>query len=416
MGHSSTALVIGYLRPCRSQFQHAVDRPLLRCKVTYIVPLPIRKARESLMISVAPPEKEWSSGHRADTTTLGRPSHDRGAVEAPILRSEERIETSTIPRPSARVQLRRVIFTEHRYHPGTDFRRLSGVRAGNRPDHGCRSDRSEQLAAIPVPSSKEELMSDQSFSQNNPVPSEYGTSMPRYVPSSPGTPPHSSTGGEDSTADVAKSQARDVAGDAKGAAQQVAATAKEQAGEVAHEAKTQVKQVVGQAQSELSDQAQAQQTKAADGLHSLGDQLAAMARGSDQPGMATDVAQQAADRAHEFAGWLENRDPQGVLNEVRSFARRKPGVFLVAALGAGILSGRLARGMSADGDAATSSGSPRNAQADRSSTPSQGVTGSAHAQLPPSSSRSQELADGSNESGFRDAPAHRRDSMPGAQG
>lgn len=260
-------------------------------------------------------------------------------------------------------------------------------------------------------------MSDQSFPQNNPAPSEYGTNMPRYVPPTPGVPPGPSGDDDDSTTDVAKSQAQEVAGGAKGAAQQVAGTTKEQAGQVAQEAKTQVKQVVGQAQSELSDQAQTQQTKAASGLHSLGDQLAAMAQGSEQPGMATDVAQQAADRAHEFAGWLENRDPQGVLDEVRSFARRKPGVFLVAALGAGVLAGRLARGMSADSDATTSSSgsSTKNTQAGRAGTSSTAqINETERAQLTPSTSP--EFADGLGAPDFRGAPTRHRENLPGVDG
>ncbi len=219
---------------------------------------------------------------------------------------------------------------------------------------------------------------------------------------------------EGSTTDVAKSQAADVAGGAKHAGQQVADSAKEQAGQVAQEAKTQVKQVVGQAQSELSDQARTQQTKAATGLHSLGDQLAAMAKGSDQPGMATDVAQQAADRAHEFAGWLEKRDPQGVLDEVRSFARRKPGVFLVAALGAGVLAGRLARGMSAGTDQAADGPSTKTAQATRFDDATQVARTPAPAQLTPSSS--EEFVDRLGAQDFQDAAVRHREDLPGVNG
>lgn len=258
-------------------------------------------------------------------------------------------------------------------------------------------------------------MSDQPFPQNNPAPTEYETNMPRYVPPTLGVPTAPSGNNSDSTTDVAKSQAADVAGGAKDAAQQVVGTAKEQVGQVAQEAKTQVKQVVGQAQSELSDQAQTQQTKTASGLHSLGDQLAAMAKGSDQPGMATDVAQQAADRAHQFAGWLEDRDPQGVLDEVRSFARRKPGVFLVAALGAGVLAGRLARGISAGTNTTNSSGpTTPTAQAGRRDTSSAQLGNAGPPQLTPSMPG--EFADGLKAQDFRDAPVRHREDLPGVNG
>ncbi len=260
-------------------------------------------------------------------------------------------------------------------------------------------------------------MSDQPFSQNSgQARSEFDTDIPPYVPPTPPVPsPPANSDDANSTTDVVKSQAADVAGGAKEAGQQVADTAKEQAGEVVQEAKSQVKQIIGQAQSELSDQAQTQQTKAATGLHSLGDQLAAMAKGSEQPGMATDVAQQAADRAHQFADWLENRDPQGVLDQARSFARRKPGVFLVAALGAGVVAGRLARGMSAGTDsAATASPSTKAAHATRSEDSSQIAGTAAPAQL--TSSSSEELVDRLGAQDFGGAPRQYRGDLPGVNG
>lgn len=257
-------------------------------------------------------------------------------------------------------------------------------------------------------------MSDQPFSQNpEQTPPGFDTAIPPYVPPTPPVPPPANSDAN-STTDVVKSQAADVAGGAKEAGQQVADTAKEQAGGVVREAKSQVKEMVGQAQSELSDQAQTQQTKAATGLHSLGDQLAAMAKGSEQPGMATDVAQQGADRAHQFADWLENRDPQGVLDEARSFARRKPGVFLVAALGAGVLAGRLARGMSAGTDSAASARpSTKAARATRSEDSSQIAGTAAPAQL---ASSSEELVDRLGAQDFRDAETRHREELPGVNG
>ncbi len=159
-------------------------------------------------------------------------------------------------------------------------------------------------------------------------------------------------GGPPSTADVAKDQASSVAGSASDSAKHVAGVAKDQAGQVTAEAGQQVRQLVGQAQSELSDQAQVQQEKLAGGLHSVGDQLKAMAQNSDQPGVATDLAHQAADKAHQLAGWLDERDPGSVVNEVRAFARKRPGMFLAVALGAGLVAGRLARGLAADPDQA----------------------------------------------------------------
>ncbi len=265
-------------------------------------------------------------------------------------------------------------------------------------------------------------MSDQPFYQNSESGSpQFNSAVPPYVPpttvANPSRPP-AGPAEEGSTTDVVKSQAAGVAGEAKQAAQQVAGTAKDQAGEVVQEAKSQVKELVGQAQSELSDQAQTQQTKAASGLRALGDQLAAMAQKSDQPGMATDVAQQAADRAHQFAGWLESRDPQGVLDGARSFARRKPGVFLVAALGAGVLAGRLARGMSAGQDTQTP-GSPQSTMAypARSDDTTRITGAAAPVQLPSAMpSSSEELVDRLGAQDFRNADVRHREELPGVNG
>ena len=158
-----------------------------------------------------------------------------------------------------------------------------------------------------------------------------------------------------STAGVAKDQAASVAGGAADAAKNVAGTAKEQAGQVATEAKKQVKDLVGQARTELTGQAQVQQERVAGGLKSVGDQLRALADGSGEPGPANDIAHQAADKVHEIAAWFENRDPGTVLADVKTFARQRPGAFLAMSLGAGVLVGRLAKGLAADPDAGSGS-------------------------------------------------------------
>ncbi len=186
-------------------------------------------------------------------------------------------------------------------------------------------------------------------------------SAPAYAPTVPevsGSPvSHQPPPSDPSTTDVAKDQAANVAGGASEAAQQVAGVAKDQVKQVAAETGKQAKQLLGQAQSELTDQAATQQQRAAVGLHSVGDQLTSMAGASEQPGMATDLAQQAGEKAHQIAGWLEHRDPGSVLTELRSFARQRPGVFFAIALGAGVVAGRLARGLTADPDEASSSSS-----------------------------------------------------------
>ena len=108
--------------------------------------------------------------------------------------------------------------------------------------------------------------------------------------------------------------------------------------------------MIGQARSELTDQAQVQQARVATGLHSIADQLRTMATDSSEQGAVADLTHQAAEKTREVANFFENRDPGGVLDEVRAFARKRPGAFLALALGAGVVAGRLARGIAADPD------------------------------------------------------------------
>ena len=56
-----------------------------------------------------------------------------------------------------------------------------------------------------------------------------------------------------------------------------------------------------------------------------------MVAGDDNPGAATDLARQAADRSGSAASWLDGRDPAAVLDDLTAFARRRPGAFLAAA-------------------------------------------------------------------------------------
>jgi ElaB/YqjD/DUF883 family membrane-anchored ribosome-binding protein len=140
-------------------------------------------------------------------------------------------------------------------------------------------------------------------------------------------------------------KAADVKDSAKEAGQHVTDVAKDQAGNVAAEAKSQAKELLGQGREELRQQAADQQARVASGLHSLSAELHTMASGSTEQGVAADLAREAADRARAIAGWLESREPGQLVDEVKSFARQRPGAFLGIAATAGVLVGRLGRGL-----------------------------------------------------------------------
>ncbi|MFF1882609.1 hypothetical protein ACFVVC_14205 [Pseudarthrobacter sp. NPDC058196] len=150
-----------------------------------------------------------------------------------------------------------------------------------------------------------------------------------------------------SRTEAAKDEAADVARTAADSAQNVAQTAKEEAANVASEAKSNAQDLLYQARSGLTSEAATQQQKAAEGIRNISGQLHSMASSPDQQGMATDLVRQAAERTSSIATWLENREPGDLLNEVQRFARNRPGTFLLLAAGAGVLAGRLTRGLTA---------------------------------------------------------------------
>lgn len=156
-----------------------------------------------------------------------------------------------------------------------------------------------------------------------------------------------SSGGE-GAAGSSKQAASDVGHDAKQATTQVAGTARDEAGKVASEVKSQAKDLFQQTRGELGDQAATQQKRVAEGLRSVGDELQSMSGDSTSGGLATELVGQAATRLQGVAGWLDDRDPGSLVSEVRQFASRRPGAFIGIAAVAGLLAGRLTKGLISD--------------------------------------------------------------------
>ncbi len=158
---------------------------------------------------------------------------------------------------------------------------------------------------------------------------------------------------EQGKAGAAKEQAAQLGQGAAEAGQHVVGVATDQASNVVAEAGSQAKDLMSQARSELTDQAGVQQDRLASSLRALGDELESMSHHSDQPGVATDLVKQASTRAHDVASWLDSREPGHVVQEVQDFARRSPAAFLAIAAGAGLLAGRMGRGVKDAGSDST---------------------------------------------------------------
>ncbi|WP_409330237.1 hypothetical protein [Trujillonella humicola] len=162
----------------------------------------------------------------------------------------------------------------------------------------------------------------------------------------PSTTP--STGGSPSTTDVAKDEARNVGQTASEGASQVASTAADQAKEVVQETRAQAEDVIAQGRDQLRQQVVSQQQKAGQSLAGLADALRGMAAGNaPAPGPAADLVRQGAGTLQQFADALQNRQPADLLDDIRSFARRRPGTFLLGAALAGVVAGRLTSGVKA---------------------------------------------------------------------
>ena len=147
------------------------------------------------------------------------------------------------------------------------------------------------------------------------------------------------------------------------AAQDVASEATSEAKAVAGHAKDQLGDFVGQARDEVRRQADDRSAQAATGLRTLADQVGALKEGrTEESGNLAGYLDEAQAKVSSFAARVEQGGAQGVLDDLTSLARRRPGVFLAGAAAAGFAAGRFLRAARADDGgqsaAAPSAGAP----------------------------------------------------------
>lgn len=173
---------------------------------------------------------------------------------------------------------------------------------------------------------------------------------------------------------------REVAEQAADQAEAVKDTALERGGDVAEAAKDELSRVAGDARAQfqglwteasgqLAEQARSGQQQFAELVHSLADELGVMASKSGQDGPLASLAKQAAQRGGAFSHWLANAEPSDVVTELRRFARRRPFVFLASATLAGVVVGRLSRGLMAANENPNTASSGARAAAERTNVP-----------------------------------------------
>ena len=175
------------------------------------------------------------------------------------------------------------------------------------------------------------------------------------------TPTTQTTGGGQAkerakdAADSVRGPATDVKDTAVSAGKDVVETAKAEAGQVVDEAKHQGRRLLDESVSELRTQASSVQARLADTVQALSDELRAMASTPDADGAITQLAHTGHDYGDRAAAWLRDNDLDQALSGVRRYAARNPWAFLAIAGGAGLLVGRLARGLRDAGQPDTTS-------------------------------------------------------------
>lgn len=149
-------------------------------------------------------------------------------------------------------------------------------------------------------------------------------------------------------ATTAADQGKQVASTAAQETKQVAGQAMEQASAVAGVAKEQARTLLDQARTDVRAQADSQTERLAESLRGLAGQVQALLDGNTQDaGPLPDLARQASTQLESLAGRIGDRGLDGVVDDVTTFARRKPGLFLAGAAALGFVGGRLLRGAQA---------------------------------------------------------------------
>ncbi|MFF5638799.1 hypothetical protein [Streptomyces sp. NPDC012825] len=151
-------------------------------------------------------------------------------------------------------------------------------------------------------------------------------------------------------AEVART-AQDKAGESAslvgGKAAEVGGTAKEQAGNVVGEAAAQAKDLAGELRNQLQGQAETQTQRLAENVRRLSHELRELGDNGKPDSTMADLARRAADGGHRMASHVENRGPDGLVSDLQSFARRRPGVFLAGAALAGFVVARAGKSIGA---------------------------------------------------------------------
>jgi hypothetical protein len=145
------------------------------------------------------------------------------------------------------------------------------------------------------------------------------------------------------TRESVRQEATETAEHARTATRDIAETAKGQAQQVTREAGEQARRVVDDARERLGGELDSQTGRAASGLRQWADELDRMAEAGADGSPVRRAVRQLSDGGRQAADYLDEQGVGGVVEKVGTFARRRPGTFLIGAAVSGFLAGRLAK-------------------------------------------------------------------------
>jgi hypothetical protein len=138
--------------------------------------------------------------------------------------------------------------------------------------------------------------------------------------------------------------AQDTGSQAMEAVQQRAEVAREEVANVAHHATDDARQLAREATRHVRDRIDEQGAQVGNAMRQFGEDLSRMADSADDPDRpSARVVRQVGEQVGSVADQFERRGVDGLVGDVKQFARRHPGQFIFGALAAGFVAGRLVR-------------------------------------------------------------------------
>jgi hypothetical protein len=141
------------------------------------------------------------------------------------------------------------------------------------------------------------------------------------------------------------SAAGQVAGVVVNEANQVAGMTRDESRDVMDEAKHQATSMMHDLSATIQELVEDEASKFAQSLHDAGRQMLSMADTVDDQSLAAGVVRESARAAERLASHLDAGGLDRAMADVRSYARRNPGGFLLGAAVAGFVLGRVARNL-----------------------------------------------------------------------